>query len=46
VLTGTDKLELQIPRDRQASFEPQLIAKRRRRFPDFDDKIISLYAAG
>lgn len=46
VLTGTGKLELQIPRDRQASFEPQLIAKYRRRFPDFDDKIISLYARG
>ena len=27
VLTGTGKLELQVPRDRQASFEPQLIAK-------------------
>jgi putative transposase len=46
VLTGTGKLELQVPRDRQASFEPQLIAKYRRRFPDFDDKIISLYARG
>ena len=29
VLTGTGKLDLQIPRDRQASFEPQLIAKYR-----------------
>lgn len=46
VLTGTSKLDLQIPRDRQASFEPQLIAKYRRRFPDFDDKVISLYARG
>ena len=46
VLTGTGKLELQIPRDRQASFEPQLIAKYRRRFPDFDDKVVSLYARG
>jgi putative transposase len=35
-----------VPRDRQASFEPQLIAKYRRRFPDFDDKVISLYARG
>jgi len=39
-------LELQVPRDRQASFEPQLIAKYRRRFPDFDDKVVSLYARG
>jgi putative transposase len=46
VLTGTGKLELQVPRDRQPSFEPQLIAKYRRRFPDFDEKIISLYACG
>ena len=40
MLTGTGKLELQVPRDR---FEPQLIAKYRRRFPNFDEKIISLY---
>jgi len=46
VLTGSGKLELQVPRDRQASFEPQLIAKYRRPFPDFDDKIGSLYARG
>ena len=46
VLTGTGALELQVPRDRQASFEPQLIAKYRRRFPDFDDKVVSLYARG
>ena len=46
VLTGTGKLDLQVPRDRQASFEPQLIAKYRRRFPDFDDKVVSLYARG
>lgn len=46
VLTGTGKLSLQIPRDRQGSFEPQLIARYRRRFPDFDDKVISLYARG
>jgi putative transposase len=46
VLSGTGKLEIAVPRDRQASFEPQLIAKYRRRFPDFDDKVISLYARG
>src|SRR5215210_4781597 len=46
VLTGTGKLDLQIPRDRLASFDPQLIAKYRRRFPDFDDKVVSLYARG
>ena len=46
VLSGSGKLELAVPRDRQASFEPQLIAKYRRRFPDFDTKVISLYARG
>src|SRR3954469_25988211 len=33
VVTDTGKLDLQIPRDRQASFDPQLIAKYQRRFP-------------
>jgi putative transposase len=46
VLTGTGKLELQVPRDRLATFDPQLIAKYQRRFPGFDDKIVSLYARG
>jgi putative transposase len=35
-----------VPRDRQASFDPQLIAKYQRRFPGFDEKIISMYARG
>ncbi len=46
VLSSTGALEIAVPRDRQASFEPQLIAKYRRRFPDFDDTVISLYARG
>jgi putative transposase len=46
VLTGTSKLTLDIPRDRAGSFDPKLIAKYQRRFPDFDDKIISMYARG
>nr|BAN09784.1 probable transposase [Mesorhizobium loti NZP2037] len=44
--TETGKLEIDIPRDRQASFDPQLIAKYQRRFPDFDEKIVSMYARG
>src|SRR5215204_3194297 len=43
VLTGTGKLELQIPRDRLATFDPRLIAKYQRRFPGFDEKIVSMY---
>ena len=46
VLTDTGKIELEVPRDRQSSFDPQLIAKYQRRFPGFDDKIVSMYARG
>jgi putative transposase len=46
VVTGTSKITLSIPRDRAGSFDPKLIAKYQRRFPDFDDKIISMYARG
>ncbi|MCQ4159177.1 IS256 family transposase [Roseomonas sp. GC11] len=46
VVTDSGKLSLEIPRDRQASFDPQLIAKYQRRFPGFDDKVISMYARG
>ena len=46
VLTGSSKMTLSIPRDRVGTFDPKLIAKYQRRFPDFDDKIISMYARG
>jgi putative transposase len=46
MLTGSSKLTLDIPRDRLGTFDPKLIAKYQRRFPDFDDKIISMYARG
>ena len=46
VTTGTGKIDLEIPRDRAGSFDPAFIAKYQRRFPDFDDKIISMYARG
>ena len=40
------ELPLDIPRDRQGAFEPQLIGKHQTRWVGFDDKIISLYARG
>lgn len=40
------ELPLDIPRDRQGEFEPQLVAKHQTRWSGFDDKIISLYARG
>jgi putative transposase len=46
VLTDTGRIQLEIPRDRLASFDPQLIAKYQRRFPGFDETIISMYARG
>lgn len=39
-------LPLDIPRDRQALFEPQIVGKHQTRWSGFDDKIISLYARG
>jgi putative transposase len=46
LLTETGKLPIAVPRDRLSTFEPQLIAKYRRRLPGFDDKIVSMYARG
>lgn len=40
------ELPIEIPRDRQGSFEPQIVAKHQTRWTGFDDKIISLYARG
>ena len=46
VMTPNGELSLDIPRDRQATFEPQLVAKYQRRLPGFDDNVISMYARG
>jgi len=40
------EVQIEVPRDRQASFEPKLVAKGQTRFAGFDDKILSLYARG
>ena len=40
------EIEIAIPRDREASFTPKLIAKHQRRVPGFDERILSLYARG
>ena len=39
-------VDITVPRDRQASFEPSLVPKHQRRFPGIDDRILSLYARG
>lgn len=46
VRTDTSDVEIEVPRDRDGTFEPQLVPKRRRRLAGFDDKVLSLYARG
>lgn len=40
------EVTLDIPRDRNGSFDPQLIGKYQRRLPGFDEKVLALYAKG
>lgn len=40
------EIEVAVPRDRQGSFEPQLVRKHQTRWNGLDDKIIALYARG
>jgi putative transposase len=40
------EMELETPRDREASFEPKIVAKHQTRWTGFDDKILSMYARG
>lgn len=44
--TEDGQFELDTPRDRLGSFEPQLVKKHQRRFTSMDDKILFLYAQG
>jgi putative transposase len=46
VLTDLGALRIEVPRDREGTFEPTLIGKHERRFTGFDDKILALYARG
>jgi putative transposase len=46
VISETSRIELKVPRDREGTFDPKLIARYQRRFPGFDGKIISMYARG
>lgn len=43
---GLGELTIATPRDRNGTFEPQLIGKHQRRLPGFDEKILALYAKG
>jgi putative transposase len=46
VLTDDGPLAIDVPRDREGTFEPQLIPKHERRFTGFDETILALYARG
>mgnify|MGYP003377853682 FL=1 len=46
VITDSGSVRIEVPRDREGSFEPELIGKHERRFTGFDDKIIAMYARG
>ena len=39
-------ISINVPRDRESSFEPELVKKHQRHFDGFDDKILSMYARG
>ncbi len=46
ILSDNGEVEIETPRDREGSFEPQIIKKRQHRFEGFDDKILSMYSHG
>jgi len=40
------EIKIEVPRDRNADFEPKIIPKNQTRFPGFDEQILSMYARG
>jgi putative transposase len=46
LITESGAVRVATPRDRNGSFEPQLVRKRQRRFEGFDEKILALYSRG
>lgn len=46
VRTARGKIQVDVPRDREGSFEPRLIRKRQTRFEGFDKEVLSLYGRG
>ncbi len=46
VLTDTGPVEISVPRDRESSFDPKIVAKRQRRLTGVDELVISLSAKG
>jgi putative transposase len=43
---ATGEVRIEVPRDRESTFEPQIVRKRQRRLTDVDEIVLSLYAKG
>jgi putative transposase len=46
IIDADGSFEINVPRDRNSDFEPQLVRKRQVRMPGFDEKVLALYATG
>ncbi len=46
IRTGSGPVDIEVPRDREGSFEPQLVKKHQRDFDGFDGQILSMYSRG
>ncbi|KIE05455.1 hypothetical protein NF27_DQ00020 [Candidatus Jidaibacter acanthamoeba] len=46
LITEQGEIEIEVARDRESSFDPQIVSKRQSRINGIDDKIIALYARG
>ncbi len=46
VRTGQGEVEIAVPRDRDGTFDPQLVKRYQRAIPGFDEKILAMYARG
>ncbi|HVL37987.1 MAG TPA: transposase, partial [Fimbriimonadaceae bacterium] len=46
VITDDGPVRIDVPRDREGTFEPQIVGKHERRFTGFDQKIVAMYARG
>jgi len=46
IIDANGEYGIDVPRDRNGTFEPQFVRKRQVRMPDFDEKVLALYATG
>ena len=46
VVSESGAVDLEVPRDREGTFEPLFVERYRRRLPRFDERVVSLYARG